>query len=125
MILDFSVQHITDGNGVAIALTGMTIVFIGLVVISCFIAMLPKILGLLDRNTAKEIEAPPGIPAVEEKSGMDEEVAAAISAVVHMELERTSVADTQRITILREQDRRSMWSTVGKMKTFSRRSKDA
>ncbi|MEW4528821.1 OadG family protein [Maioricimonas sp. JC845] len=42
-------QNVVDSNGVALALTGMLIVFSALVLISLFIACVPHLLGLLNR----------------------------------------------------------------------------
>ncbi|WP_031480599.1 OadG family protein [Maridesulfovibrio frigidus] len=39
----FSWQHVTDGNGIALSLTGMGIVFVALLLVSLYIAMLPKL----------------------------------------------------------------------------------
>lgn len=46
-MFDFNVQHIEDGQGIAIALTGMIIVFCVLTMISVFIVFLPKILAIV------------------------------------------------------------------------------
>jgi oxaloacetate decarboxylase gamma subunit len=43
------IENITANNGIGIALTGMTIVFIALVLISGYIALLPKVLKKLSR----------------------------------------------------------------------------
>lgn len=47
--LSFSYQNILDGQGFALALTGMTIVFIALLMVSAFIALLPRILVFVNR----------------------------------------------------------------------------
>ena len=47
-------ENITANNGVGITLTGMTIVFIALVLISGYIALLPKILKKVSRFFPEE-----------------------------------------------------------------------
>jgi len=47
--LQFGLQSISDGQGVGIAMTGMSIVFVALALISVFIALLPRILRVLAR----------------------------------------------------------------------------
>ncbi|QDU37132.1 Oxaloacetate decarboxylase, gamma chain [Maioricimonas rarisocia] len=42
-------QNVVDGNGVGLALTGMLIVFTVLILISLFIACVPRLLGVLNR----------------------------------------------------------------------------
>lgn len=42
-------QNVIDGNGIGLALTGMLIVFTALILISLFIASVPRLLGLLNR----------------------------------------------------------------------------
>jgi len=46
--LTFSIQNITNGDGISLAITGMVIVFIALSIISTFIALLPKVLPVLE-----------------------------------------------------------------------------
>lgn len=45
--LNFGFQNVIDGNGFAIAITGMLIVFAALAIISLFIALLPRVLKVL------------------------------------------------------------------------------
>ena len=47
--LSFSYQNIIAGDGFELAFAGMTIVFTALVLVSIFIAVLPKILVVLNR----------------------------------------------------------------------------
>ena len=44
----------SDANGVAIAITGMVIVFVALTLIACAIAALPRIVTLHDINITPE-----------------------------------------------------------------------
>ena len=43
------IENITANNGIGVAITGMSIVFVALVLISVYIALLPKILNKLAR----------------------------------------------------------------------------
>jgi len=52
----FSVQNIINGNGIAISVGGMLIVFGGLLIISIYIALLPYILKLLSKKNIKTTE---------------------------------------------------------------------
>jgi|GEM_PF-1985911 len=125
----YSYQNIIDGNGFGMTFTGMAIVFISLAVIASSIALLPKLLLLLDKvqgnGTNKELEAASLAAESDASVGDEEAIMTAIGLVVHMELDRISVEDQQRITISKQVDQRSMWSAAGKMKTFSRREKYA
>ncbi len=77
---DVGFQNILDHEGIAIAVTGMLIVFIALVLISIFIALLPKILDALSF-----IIPPPPEPAaaLQPSTSDDDQVAAAIGFVFH------------------------------------------
>ena len=45
----FSYQSIIDGQGFSLAFAGMTIVFVALTAVSTFIAVLPRILRVVNR----------------------------------------------------------------------------
>jgi Na+-transporting methylmalonyl-CoA/oxaloacetate decarboxylase gamma subunit len=46
--MNFSYQNVVEGQGIEIAMTGMAIVFTALVLISVFIALLPRVLVVLN-----------------------------------------------------------------------------
>jgi len=78
--LSFSVQNIVDGQGLAIALTGMIIVFIVLIFISTFIVLLPKILAVI----AKKFPETEGhFERTQEEEEDDGPLLAAIAFVLH------------------------------------------
>jgi len=52
--LNLSYDNIIAGNGISISITGMLIVFAALVLISLFIAMLPKLLPPLEKLFPEE-----------------------------------------------------------------------
>ena len=79
-------RNIAEGNGIGISITGMTIVFIALSLISAFIAMLPKALRVLAVYLPPEIESH-GIPAQTVEPTVEEgEVIAAIGSVLHQQM---------------------------------------
>ena len=82
--LGFGIQNIIDGQGVAIAITGMLIVFAALAIISLFIALLPKMLVLLAKALPEEHHH----AAPHEKQSLDEK---ALLAAIGFGLYRTRV----------------------------------
>lgn len=52
--LSFSIQNIINGDGISLSITGMVIVFIALSIISTFIALLPKMLPILESILPEE-----------------------------------------------------------------------
>lgn len=119
----FNFENIRAGNGYEITLTGMAIVFSGLLLISLFIVLLPRMLALLDRLTEKG--RPPTTVAKTVSSAplppTDEEIMAAISLAIHIEMERCG-GDLQRITMAKNPSSGSFWHTAGKMRSLSNRS---
>ncbi len=114
--MDYSWQNVIDGNGVGITLTGMLIVFSGLALISLFITALPRLLNRSPRLT-------PASAAVSARAAVgseptEEEVMAAISLVLHLELEH-SLGEDAHLTISRQQRQGSIWASAGKMRSLS------
>ena len=82
--LEFSVQNIVDGQGISIAITGMLIVFFALLVITIYIAMVPKILGVLAPFLPPETEhAAPSSGSASGNKRIEEELLAAVGYAVH------------------------------------------
>ena len=119
-------QNVLDGQGFAITLIGMVIVFSGLLLISLFIAQLPRMLDFFDRLTTRAArpEAPSEAVAERVTVPQGEEIMAAISLVVHMELERLT-GESQKITILRRSGQGAIWASAGKVRSLSQRSPHA
>ena len=81
----YSFQNIVDGQGIDIAVTGMSIVFTALTLITLFISMLPRILALWSPEpsaAAQSSAGPEGSPADDDK------VVAAISIALHTGVEK-------------------------------------
>lgn len=119
----FKFENISAGNGFETTITGMTIVFSGLLLISLFIILLPRMLSLFDRLTAKDKTPAAATPANAgaPSSPTEEEILAAISVAIHIELERCG-GDLQRITMPKRPSSGSFWHTAGKMRSLSNRS---
>ncbi len=95
--LAFNWQNIVDGDGVPLALTGITIVFGGLVLIACAIAVLPRVLARWDRWRAPKGAKGEGA-AAEEATLPSPEVRAALAWVALRELEVFQLGDQTRLT---------------------------
>ncbi len=107
-----------DPRGLFLALTGVLIVFAGLAAISLFIAMLPKILGGLERrgkasSAASDNPNTKAVPRPEGK-GLDEGTLAAITMVVEAETERLSGSNL-KVTMGFNQ---STWALSSKMRVI-------
>lgn len=112
--MNFSWQNVIDGNGIGITITGMLIVFSGLLLISLFIAALPKLLAL--KHSGAQPEEAVGAKT-EPSEPSEDEIMAVIALVLHLETER-SLGEGSRLTISRRK-RGSIWSSAGKMRSLS------
>ncbi len=114
-ILALSWQNVVDGNGVPLALTGLAIVFSGLVLIAVFIAALPRLLQQWDRLMAPRPDpaaAPtPAAPESADPATASPVVQAALAWVAVRELEVFRLGDQQRLT-LQSHRRSGMWRAI-------------
>ena len=129
----FNIQNIIDGQALGISITGMSIVFFGLLFISLYIAVLPKILDYLMNFGKKGKET--SLPAVSVKKQQSSEeteaaaikesesydIASVIGLVLQMEHERLVTAENEQITITRDIHQSSMWGSSGKMRKMPQR----
>lgn len=119
LILALSWQNVIDGNGVPLALTGLSIVFSGLVIIALFIASLPKLLQQWDRLMTKPTTlAKPAVAPTEalaDPTTASPEVQAALAWVAVRELEVFRLGDEQRLT-LQSHRRSGMWRTISTLR---------
>ena len=83
-------KNVSDNDGVAIAITGMIIVFLALVLISLFIAALPHILGKLEPFLPKLEHHQSPQTAAESLPTDEEKIVAAIGFVLHQEMQKAS-----------------------------------
>ncbi|WP_319762056.1 OadG family protein [Maridesulfovibrio sp.] len=83
----FSWDNVVSGNGVALSVTGMSIVFLALILVSCYIALLPKIAALFNKilpPAAHHSGPVANAPAPDMKTGPSEaEIVAAAVAYLH------------------------------------------
>ena len=123
--MEMSFQNVLDADGIGIALTGMSIVFAGLVLISLYIATLPKLLGNMDKVVKKRAEKKKAVKSAKpvvltDPSKMSDELLTAIGYVIHMEKEFEDAEDHQRITIQRG-DTNQVWAVTGRLRNLSTR----
>ncbi len=129
----FSVQNIVQGNGMAISLTGMAIVFSGLIFITIFIQLLPILLGLSFKRQKNDVSSSKTetVPAsgsatansaeVAADDGDDKDIASLIGLVLHLEQERHFQSENQFITMDRYNSQQSMWGITGRMRSTPHR----
>lgn len=118
---ELSVENIIAGDGIGISITGMAIVFTGLLLLSIIIFFLPKALSLFDRLFGDKEADSMTLSQIQDPFREGDELVTAIAIVLHMELERSYLEDTQRITIARAANQKSMWAASSNMKYFSSR----
>jgi len=132
----FSIQNIIDGQAIWISLTGMSIVFCGLVLITIAIALLPSILERVSRRSIKrvvprkkpaQVDKKPDVktvsPPAQTKAISNEynDIASVIGLVLQLEQERISKTENEQITISRNNNRLSQWSSAGRMRKMPQR----
>jgi Na+-transporting methylmalonyl-CoA/oxaloacetate decarboxylase gamma subunit len=124
-MIQVSLQNVLNNHGIAITITGMVIVFSGLVLISLFITQLPNLLRIYDRLRARKNQgtnpvskADLNAEAALDAAAQEDEIMAAISLVIHLELERLT-GESQKITISRRPGQGSIWASAGKMRSLS------
>lgn len=83
---DKQIQQIEQDHGLSLAISGMVIVFGGLIAISGFIALLPKVLN----SFRKPIELRPPPKPISSLEGLDPNTLTAIALALHAESERTA-----------------------------------
>ncbi len=129
----FNIQNIFDGQAIGISLTGMSIVFSGLLLISIYIWMLPHILKWMSKKATSEkvkkvkpdkvkekVTAPKAVVATTTEDEFND-IASVIGLVLQLEHEHLTKVDNEQITISRNVNRPSMWGTAGKMRKMPQR----
>lgn len=87
MVAEVSFQNVIDGNGIGIAVTGLSIVFVALALISTFIALVPLALDKLSVVLPPERDHQPPSPSLTARpEQLDEEIVAAIGFALHSRL---------------------------------------
>lgn len=134
---NFSLQNIVEADGISISITGMLIVFSGLLLLSLYIKWLPRVLEILGRKTKynkrkeilseKDTESPgqkENELAAQKAAELEKtNIASVIGFVLHLEMQRYmgNGAEDEQITIARGEVPPSMWRAVGKMRQMPHR----
>ncbi|MFO7830381.1 MAG: hypothetical protein R6V18_00195 [Desulfuromonadaceae bacterium] len=109
-------ENVVAGNGVGLAISGITIIFLSLLSISIFIRLLPRVLALVD-GTARDRPTEVAVVQREPEPLNAAEKEAVITLVLHLELEYQS-GESGRVT-LRPHANRSIWSSSARMRSLS------
>lgn len=122
MQFQFDLQNILDNEGLAISITGMAIVFLGLVLVSLMIFALPKVLEWLDttRRRNRRTAEVPDKARVSEEDAREKAIVAAIAMVLEHAMRPEDGSTVQRITI-RRSGSESIWRQAGQMRSLSSR----
>lgn len=122
--MNISFQNVLDADGIGIAITGMSIVFSGLVLISLYITSIPKLLDRMERGAKKlakkRAPAKGPVDVVSGGTELTDELLSAIAYVIHMEKEYEDAEDHQRITVQRD-EARQVWAVTGRLRNLSNR----
>lgn len=107
-------------NVISFSYFGMAIVFSGLIIISLYITVLPKLLKLL--GLAKTNPATPAraskVGTPKELSKLDDETLTAIATAIQLEL---MYSENHKITWEEDSRQDSLWRSAGKSEGLSRR----
>jgi Na+-transporting methylmalonyl-CoA/oxaloacetate decarboxylase gamma subunit len=125
--MDFSLSNINSANlfqnghnFISFSIMGMLIVFAGLSIISIYIVLLPKILGLPGMLAVKKEIKKKKKEEVEFIPAEDSELLLAITVALH--LDQTSSGSFQKITWKRNSAHESAWLTAGRVRSLAVRS---
>lgn len=88
----------TLGDGLAIAIAGLVIVYVALILISLFIASLPRILTLVNHVWPETIDGHREDGHPESQIADDPDVLAAIGFVLHTEFQRQLLAEPSTVS---------------------------
>lgn len=117
--MGFPVSHISldnlfnqGFNAIQFSIMGMLIVFGGLSIITIYIMLLPKILGLPGQLKSQRISIKK--PAAESVTADESELLLAITIALH--LDQTRGGQNQKITWQRHETTESAWRTAGRIK---------
>lgn len=106
-----------DFNAVIFSLFGMGLVFSGLIIISLYILVLPKILSFFQRST---ITPEAGMPGENLENRDEKELMLAIATAFY--LYQNFPEDNQKITWKSHGDVDSLWQISGRVQGMSQRS---
>ncbi len=122
------IQNIIDGNGISISLGGMLIVFGGLLFISVYVALLPKVLDLFSKekkSSAEEAESLETKCSKKREIDINKDIASVIGLVLQMEQERRVQFGNQALTFNRSHPQQLNLREAGKLRIMPNRRKNA
>jgi hypothetical protein len=128
------IENVVEGHGFGIAITGMVVVFSGLVLVVLFLTALPQVLAWIqagglqrrpaagsDGVAAGEHAAAAVAPAGRAVNGMDADLLTAITYVLQAERDRQLALDHQEITLRDDDEQQRVWTAIGRMRTIATR----
>jgi hypothetical protein len=128
------IENVVEGHGFGIAITGMVVVFSGLVLVVLFLMALPPVLewiqaGGLQRRPAAgsdgvaagEHAAAAYASAGQAVNGMEADLLTAITYVLQAERDRQLALDHQEITLRDDDEQQRVWTAIGRMRTIATR----
>ncbi len=116
-------EKILEGNGFEIMLVGMGVVYVGLLLISGFIAIIPRLLSHIPDGGGGHHGAAPAAPAAKPAppvTDFNPSLMAAIAYVVRSEQEREESLQERPLSLVHHESR-GTWSAVGRMRSLSNR----
>lgn len=120
------IDNVIAGHGLGIAITGMTVVFAGLVLVSIYIRLLPMVSApgrpswrRLRPRRAAGVAAVPATRAAAPDT--DHDLLAAIGYVLQAERELELALDHQLITLREDDEEQRVWTAIGKMRSLATR----
>ena len=114
----FGWENVIRGQGIELTVTGMLVVFLGLLLIATFVNYLPVVFALLGRVNARQRHS--DLEPVSSPEHDEDEIAAVLGYVIEMEINHSLLTGPKKITI-DEEGRDSAWGYAGKMRTLSAR----
>jgi hypothetical protein len=123
------IENVLEGHGFGIAITGMTVVFAGLVLVSLYLTLLPRFFQwYASAPWQRRARTGPGgapvrapAPVRTASRGMDPDVLVAITYVLQAERELQLALDSQLITQRDSDEEQRVWTAIGKMRTLATR----
>jgi hypothetical protein len=122
------IENVLEGHGFGIAITGMTVVFAGLVLVSLYLTLLPRFFQWYatapwQRRARPATAVTPARPPASMKAsrGMDPDLLVAITYVLQAERDVQLALDSQLITLRDSDEEQRVWTAIGKMRTLATR----
>jgi hypothetical protein len=121
------IDNVIAGHGLGIAITGMTVVFAGLVLVSIYIRLLPMVTApgrpsWRQLRRTRRAAGATAVPATRAATpDTDHDLLAAIGYVLQAERERELALDHQLITLREDDEEQRVWTAIGKMRSLATR----